>query len=138
MRYNDEYEDILPEEFSSLKDCVVYYGDVLSVIEKTRELGLYTKKEFKYIKKFIINHQNKSLKLIKKLDSHQRKEEENKLKPNKIKPKKETVPSLPPSTTKTINPKEQQYQIEDKKKSDKLDGQMDVEDLNKGDNDEKN
>ena len=131
MEINEEYEDMLPEEFSSLKECVTYYGDVLSIINKSHDLGLYSKKEFKAIKKFIIKQQDKSLKLIKKLDTHQREKEESKLKPVKPKQAKETKPQLTSTEkNKAIEQKPKQYQIEDKD-GNKIDGQMDIKDIQK-------
>lgn len=132
----DEFDETIPEQFDSLQDCVNYYTDVLVSIKEGHEKELYTKKEYKSKKKFVMKQYDVSLKFIKSKDKHIRDEEKKKLNSCKdtisseiSKPNAEQIPA---PKTKKITQRPIQYQIEDKN-GEKIEGQMDVEELNEGD-----
>lgn len=122
MKQN-EFEDIeiIDEDFDNLQECVDYYTDILASLKEGYENDLYTKREYKQKKKFIMEQFNANLKVIKKVDKHSRNTTIKHLKQPKIKKFKSLKTD---ESIKRVTPGESQYQIEDKKE------QFDEEDKN--------
>ena len=124
----EDYEIL--EEFGSLAECTDYYLDVLSNIKESHDKNILTKKEFKKKKKFVMKQFDLNLKVVKKSDSHQRKTNVKSLK----KPVVKISEISPPQNNTNKIENNRTYQIEDKK-GQVIKGQMDIEEINKGEGD---
>lgn len=119
---SEEDEEIL-EPFGSLAECINYYTDILACLSDAFDRGILTKKEFKQKKKFVMKQYDANLKVVKKKDSHSRKED--------IKSLKKPFKSLNKIENKlqiSDQPQEKRYQIEDKK-GQAIEGQIDIDEL---------
>ena len=116
MKQVDEDVIIIDEPFETLEECFNYFQDILSGVKECRDLEIYSKQEFKNKHKYVMKQFEENLKVIKKKGAHSRKEQINSLNKSYKNLPTNTALTLPEQTqTKHIEPKPEQYSIEDSK-----------------------
>lgn len=77
---DNEQIEIIDESFTNLKECIDYYTDILACLRDGLEQGLYTKREYKKKKKFVMTQYEANLRVIKKVDKCSRESKTSRLK----------------------------------------------------------
>lgn len=108
---NEDYTIVI-ESFSTISDCTDYFYSEFSKLATMHERDIFSNKEYKSKKKYLMNQFNANLKLLKQKDKVSRNQES-------IILKQQSKPQFAPEPTqeRAKIPTNEQYQIEDKEET---------------------